>query len=242
MKSARGHGKVAILDDADDLNEESANCFLKTLEEPPPRSVFMLIGTSLDRQLPTIQSRCHAVRFKPLSSEQVTQILKQHELQDADLIAGAVRLAGGSPGQALALADPGLWAFRKKLLEGLTRPKIDTMTLAKDFIDFAEDAGKELPPQRRRASLVLRLLVEAFTDALNLAVDANPKGTNADDLRFLRVLQNRAAPEKLMTILERCLQTEQQIGRYVQLTLVLEALIDALGQMLDESPIAQAAS
>src|SRR5262249_17651493 len=45
LKTARGRGKVAVLDDADDLNEESANCFLKTLEEPPPRSVFILVGT-----------------------------------------------------------------------------------------------------------------------------------------------------------------------------------------------------
>ena len=47
LKPARGRGKVAILDDADDLNEEAANCFLKTLEEPPPRSVFILVGSSL---------------------------------------------------------------------------------------------------------------------------------------------------------------------------------------------------
>ena len=58
LKPARGHGKMAILDDADDLNDESANCFLKTLEEPPPRSVIFLIGTSRDQQLPTILSRC----------------------------------------------------------------------------------------------------------------------------------------------------------------------------------------
>src|SRR5208337_765045 len=63
LKSARGRGKVIVIDDADDLNEESANCFLKTLEEPPPRSLLILIGSSLDRQLPTILSRCHAVRF-----------------------------------------------------------------------------------------------------------------------------------------------------------------------------------
>src|SRR6516164_399343 len=44
LTTARGHGKVAIVDDADDLNEESANCFLKTLEEPPPRSLFILIA------------------------------------------------------------------------------------------------------------------------------------------------------------------------------------------------------
>ena len=54
LKSARGRGKVVLIDGADDLNRESANCFLKTLEEPPPRSVLILIGSSPDRQLPTI--------------------------------------------------------------------------------------------------------------------------------------------------------------------------------------------
>ena len=57
LKSARGRGKVIIIDDADDLNEESANCFLKTLEEPPPRSVLILIGSSPERQLPTMVVR-----------------------------------------------------------------------------------------------------------------------------------------------------------------------------------------
>src|SRR5581483_1605432 len=62
LKPARGKGKIAILDDADDLNEESANCFLKTLEEPPPRSIFFLIGTSVERQMATVVSRCQVVR------------------------------------------------------------------------------------------------------------------------------------------------------------------------------------
>src|SRR5262249_42813443 len=76
LKSARGRGKIAILEDADDLDDPitgnvAANCFLKTLEEPPPRSVFILVGSSVDRQLPTIVSRCQVVRFRPLAAEQV---------------------------------------------------------------------------------------------------------------------------------------------------------------------------
>src|SRR5262249_30749997 len=51
LRPARGRGKVVVIDDADDLNEESANCFLKTLEEPPPRSVLILIGSQPERQL-----------------------------------------------------------------------------------------------------------------------------------------------------------------------------------------------
>src|SRR5205823_253554 len=66
LRSARGRGKVVVLDGADDLNDESANCFLKTLEEPPPDSVLILVGSSADRQLSTVVSRCQVVRFAPL--------------------------------------------------------------------------------------------------------------------------------------------------------------------------------
>src|SRR5262249_50595986 len=86
LKSARGRGKVAVLDDADDLNAESANCFLKTLEEPPPGSVFILIASSLDRQLPTILSRCQIVRFRPLPAQVVENILRQNDIEDPTTI------------------------------------------------------------------------------------------------------------------------------------------------------------
>ena len=234
LKSARGHGKIAVLDDADDLNDESANCFLKTLEEPPPRSVFILIGTSVDRQLPTILSRCQAVRFGPLPDAVVERVLKENEIQDPVLVKRLVRLAAGSPGQALALADPELWSFRKRLLEELTRPQSNAFELGKAFIEFVEDAGKEMSLQRRRAGQVLRLLVEALADALNLSVGAAVRELDPDDLRLLKALTTRASAEKTLELMERCLETEQQIGRYVQLSLVLEALVDALGQLLEE--------
>src|SRR5262245_4334363 len=76
LKSARGRGKVIVLDDADDLNQESANCFLKTLEEPPPGSLLILIGTSPERQLSTVVSRCQVVRFAPLKDDLVGELLE----------------------------------------------------------------------------------------------------------------------------------------------------------------------
>ncbi len=77
LKPFYGGRKVAIVDDADDLNPAGANCLLKTLEEPPPRSVLILLSTSVDRQLPTIRSRAEIVRFKPLAPEIVARLLVQ---------------------------------------------------------------------------------------------------------------------------------------------------------------------
>jgi DNA polymerase-3 subunit delta' len=232
LKSARGQGKVAVLDDADDLNPESANCFLKTLEEPPPRTIFILIGSSVDQQLPTILSRCQIVRFRPLPAQAVETILRQNDIQDSALIHRLLRLAGGSPGQALALADPALWDFRSKLVEGLSRPKVEAFSLAKSFVEFVEDAGKEMALQRRRASLVLGLLIAALTDALELGQGKEP--AEAGDDKSLKALTMRADATKILALLERCLEAERQIGRYVQLVLVLEALLDAMAQTLEE--------
>jgi DNA polymerase III subunit delta' len=232
LKSARGRGKVAVLDDADDLNEESANCFLKTLEEPPPRSVFILVGTSRERQLETIVSRCQVVRFAPLPERLVAELLQGHELPDPAMIPRLARLSGGSPGQALALAEPDLWAFRAKLLQGLLQPRPHTPALAREWMDFIEEAGKESGPQRRRAALVLRLLVLFLEDALAVSLGAEPKLAEPGDLPLLRDLTGRASPMQLLAVLERCLEADTHLERYAQLVLIVESLLDSVGQLL----------
>jgi DNA polymerase-3 subunit delta' len=232
LKSARGKGKVAILDDADDFNEESANCFLKTLEEPPPRSVLILIGASRDRQLSTILSRCQVVHFAPLPADLMLAILKEKGVQDPTLLSHLVRLGGGSPGQALALAGPDLWAFRRDFFKGLNQPQPDSVALSRQWMEFVEEAGKDAAAQRRRASQVLRLLVAFFSDALCLSVGGSPPSVEPRELPTLRELAGRLGPEQWLDLLDRCLEGDQQIDRRVQLVLVLEALLDALGQRL----------
>lgn len=233
LKSARGRGKIALVDDADDFNEESANCFLKTLEEPPPGSIFLLIGTSRERQLPTIVSRCQLVRFAPLPPEVVIDILRRHEVADPALLPALVKLCRGSPGQALALADPALWQFRRRLLDRLLEPRPNTVALAKEWMEFVEDAGKDSASQRRRAALVLRLLIEFLNDAVAFNLSAPPRLADSQDQRLLADLSQRLDADRLLQLLDRCLEADRQIGRYVQLVLVIEALCDALGQLLD---------
>ena len=75
LKPALGGRRIAIIDDADYLNDEGANALLKTIEEPPPRSVLILIGASPAKQLPTIRSRCQLIRFRPLPLEVVAELL-----------------------------------------------------------------------------------------------------------------------------------------------------------------------
>ncbi|HEY1378278.1 MAG TPA: hypothetical protein VGF55_15880, partial [Gemmataceae bacterium] len=201
-------------------------CFLKTLEEPPPGSLLILIGTSPDRQLPTIRSRCQVVPFAPLPESLVRELLGEDAELDPEQIGRLARLSDGSPGLARELADPALWAFRRKLFDALAEPNPDTPALAEELEALVQEAGKESGAQRRRAALVVRLLVDGFRHALARCVNSSP--AHSDDAKALEPLAKKLGPEGLLARLERCLEADVQIDRRVQLTLVLEALVDAL--------------
>lgn len=232
LKSARGRGKVVVIDDADDLNEESANCFLKTLEEPPPRSVLILVGTSPDRQLPTILSRCQVVPFAPLSSREVAELLRAAGMDAPALVERLLPLSEGSPGVARALSDPALWEFRATLVRSLTAPRLASVGLAREWTRFVEEAGKESAAQRQRASLCLGLLLSFLQDALRLSLGATPRATDLQDQQALQTLAARLDADRLLGLIERCLEGDFHIDRRVQLVLVLEALTDGLGQRM----------
>jgi len=215
LKPARGSRKIAIVDDADDLNEESANCFLKTLEEPPPGSMLILIGTSVDRQLPTIRSRCQRIPFHPLPIPVVEQLLREDSEIDADEIPRLAKLGGGSIELSRAYAIPGLWELRTQLLAAMHQPGADTTELTKAWMSVVEQAGKESGAQRRRSALVIRLLIQGLEEALSETDDSDS---------VLRSL----GPDRLVELIERCLAAADQVERRVQLSLVVEALVDSL--------------
>jgi DNA polymerase-3 subunit delta' len=100
LAPSEGGMRVAIVDAVDDLNRNAANAILKTLEEPPARSILMLVCHAPGAILPTIRSRCRRLALRPLSDDQV------RSASGAD--AGIVALARGRPGRAIALKAQGV--------------------------------------------------------------------------------------------------------------------------------------
>ncbi len=94
--------RVIIINSADDLERGGANALLKSLEEPPADTYFLLISHASDRLLPTIRSRCQMLRFEPLDHAQMTAALSDAapDIDHADLQA-LIRAGKGSPGQAI---------------------------------------------------------------------------------------------------------------------------------------------
>lgn len=113
-----GGYRVAIVDACDDLNASGANALLKTLEEPPARSLWLLVTHQPRRLLPTIRSRCRPLMLRPLPAETiatVTRGLPGFADQEANLHMRAAALAEGSVRRALTLLDPKSLAFHDRL-------------------------------------------------------------------------------------------------------------------------------
>jgi DNA polymerase-3 subunit delta' len=99
--------RVAIVDAADDLNVNAANALLKTLEEPPPKGVLLMVAHSPGRLLPTIRSRCRRLAFSALPEAEVAQFVRDRDEVTEEEAIRLARMSGGAPGRALALAAAG---------------------------------------------------------------------------------------------------------------------------------------
>lgn len=101
-----GQRRAIIIDPADDLEKGAANALLKSLEEPPAGSFFLLVAHRLGRLLPTIRSRCRMLRFAPLDDAEIGSILSREAPQASDQMReAAIAAAGGSPGIALDFVE-----------------------------------------------------------------------------------------------------------------------------------------
>jgi DNA polymerase-3 subunit delta' len=107
--AADGGYRVCIVDSADDLTIASANALLKVIEEPPPRSIFLIVSHAPQRLLPTIRSRCRRLQLRALSEDEVRSVVRSLGAvwSDApdDLVARAIALGDGSVRRTLEMLD-----------------------------------------------------------------------------------------------------------------------------------------
>jgi DNA polymerase-3 subunit delta' len=128
MTPGEGGWRVLLVDTADEMNQNAANAILKMLEEPPNKALVLLVNHSPGRLLPTIRSRCCRLRLDPLPDDTVAALIGRYlPGTGAEDTAALVRLAEGSIGRALALAEEGALDLYRDLVTLLARlPAGDT--------------------------------------------------------------------------------------------------------------------
>ncbi|HEY5215569.1 MAG TPA: DNA polymerase III subunit delta' [Pseudolabrys sp.] len=120
---SEGGWRIAIVDAVDDLQREGANALLKVLEEPPARTLLLLISHAPGRELPTIRSRCRRLLLRPLETADVARALAASTGRGADEpeVKEASLAADGSVGRALRFLDGPALALRQRVLELLAQ-------------------------------------------------------------------------------------------------------------------------
>lgn len=147
-----GARRAVIIDPADDLEKSASNALLKSLEEPPAGTFFLLVAHRPAKLLPTIRSRCRVLRFSALGEAELTNWLAaQAPETDAQTREAAVRAAGGSPGAALDFVERDL-ARVHGLMTRIVRQGDDAFELRGQL---AEAVGPR--PDRERMTAILDL-------------------------------------------------------------------------------------
>ncbi len=205
LRPMMGGRKVAILHDADFLNEEGANCLLKTLEEPPACAVVLLIGTSEQRQLPTIRSRCQIIRLGPLNVADATRLLRDvHGVEaDEESIREAIEVSGGDMQVAARLLSDETDEFRSALIGQLSADHPDPMRVTKLINNKVDQAGKDASKRRNTMRDIFSMSVQHYRrqlrhEALNSIASESSVNRLDRSIRALREVDRNANQSTLI--------------------------------------------
>ncbi|MFJ5728745.1 DNA polymerase III subunit delta' [Streptomyces paradoxus] len=144
---ATGRWQIILVEDAERLNEKSANAVLKAVEEPAPRTVWLLCAPSIEDVLPTIRSRCRHLNLSTPRVDAVADMLVRREGVEPDVAAAAARATQGHVDRARRLAtDPAARARRAAVLRLPLRVEEigGALKAAQELVDAAAEDAKQL--------------------------------------------------------------------------------------------------
>ena len=222
--------KVAILDDADSLSPESANCFLKTLEEPPAGMVVFLVGERLEKQLQTVLSRCQQISFGPLETNIMDRMVEE-ETKKLSEWNWAKWASGGSISSAKAISDPKLWVIMEKILRLLARQNRIEPTLAEDLVHLAESAGDSGATQRPKVLDFLRAASRVFSSLL--AKDDVTEFGAFTSQEWVNQIKPHLPRPKLLRLLEVLTNSGEQVERFIPMALGMAWLAEEIHQIAE---------
>lgn len=241
LKPFRGKRKIAIIDDADYLNQEGANSLLKTLEEPPPNSLLILISSSEQRQLSTIVSRSQVIRFESLTNSQVLNVLERGSLIDSDgvSLSDLANSSGGSVDLAIKLADEETLKFRQSLFENLASRDPGKDDFAQMINGFVDSVGKESAKKRMRLAMVGDFAITFYRRWYLTLAGAIVDDTRTDPAilpfveKAIMAWENdiNTGVDVAAVCIERCTEMQRQIHANAGQANVIDAWLRDLGRI-----------
>jgi DNA polymerase-3 subunit delta' len=233
-KPFEGRYKIFVVADAERMTEEAQNCLLKTLEEPPPHSLLILVATRLEPFVETVVSRCQIVRFRPLAARLVEPILVERHGMEAERAQVLARLSEGSPGRALRYDAEGVHETTLWLLGELSSmPPGGEFVVAAELLQGVRDQGGRLEDARERLRPVLELLALAWRDLFFRASGYSEEllvwGTGCE---VLQTMARGLSPPRARRLMELVVEARDHLDANVNIKLLVEKLLLDMAALL----------
>ena len=206
--------KICIISEAENLTTEASNAFLKTLEEPPGRSLLILTSSNLGRIFPTIISRCQIVRFNTLGLDQLKEFLKCRYNLGKETAHFLAYLSEGSIGKALALNQADIFKRRDEMLDGV-RLGFD------DLVETCINSNYDIQAD-------LELIINLYRDLLVLKESGADFSINIDRKEELSELEGKYSAEGIIKIIESINQTRFLIRQNVNPRIALQVIAEEM--------------
>ena len=208
LSTHRSGMRVIVIRPAEALNANTANALLKTLEEPPPHTLFLLISHQSQRLLPTIRSRCQKLDMPLPATEASINWLRSQGAVNAEL---CLRQAGGAPLAALDLCNEDYQQSRKTFVDQISRPKsFDPMLVAESY-------------QKTDLPTLLNWLQKWVHDLVSLKLTGEIL-YHPDFANNLQLLCKSANLSELLAYQRELVATQRVIGHPLNALLLLESL------------------
>ncbi len=224
--------KIFIIKEADRMNEEASNCLLKTLEEPSPNTIIILIADSVSPVKDTIRSRCQIIRFHPISTHIIEDQLTNKSATDLNKIKWVSRFCNGSLGNALALLDNNYYEINNDIVTRMSKPVIDNLAFAEEVIDSYLSTGESLEEKRQTLKNILNCFLQFYRDLLIVKI-RNKYGVrqetiplfNSDRKDALQRHVNYLTQEQIVNVIDDILESIKYIGFNLNINLLVENII-----------------
>ncbi len=225
IKRSEGRYRVLIIPNVERMQSSAANAFLKTLEEPPPGTVFLLTTDNVSTLLPTIRSRCQKMQLSPLSEDLVASYLVRQNGMDPERAGAVARISGGSLGKALSLKEDDLQSrltFLDTIMRSLTQPD--------NVVDLVERVAKG-KLSRQLLATQLDVFDTFLRDAAALATAPTARLMNPDLRETLETFLQYTTFEDIVRLnaLTKELRTAMKLN--VALGVILERLFIGVHQL-----------
>lgn len=227
-----GAYRVTILDDAHLMNRSAQNALLKTLEEPPPGRILILVSARPALLLPTVRSRCRRIRFEPIPVDPLADLLERQRGISSKQARVLAAMSGGSMGRALNMEAAKFMELREKIIATLAHPgQAGVREILELSVGVSSDRDKALEAIEIASTWIRDVLIEKMGCDRSTII-------HGDFLDRISETAQHHTSEKLLAVYDELIRASEMVEAAINVNrnLITDLTLLRITRMLGNHP------